>query len=283
MKRPVTILVPTDFSPASRAGIRFAVQWARQQKAKLILTHVLNVVHLTRWSPQQYDAYAIEQRRTTLDALRRLAADLSRQMHFRRQDISTILIEGLSADTSLLDFCKSRPDIGMVCMGTRGAGRIKKLLGTHTGNLILHSEIPVVAVPAAYRARPITNILYASDLATQGPELRKAVDIARSLKANLTVSHITWPTDTQLDTAFMAKVWSQEYGYPVKMRYEAADSSLSVTGNLRGIIRRRKPSLVLLFTNRDRTAFDRLFYPSQAEGLSFETKVPLLVMGKAHS
>jgi nucleotide-binding universal stress UspA family protein len=280
MKKPMTILVPTDLSPASRAGIRFAVQWARQQKAKLILTHVLNLVPLTQWSPQQFDAYAIEQRRRMRDALNRLAAETSRRMHILRRDISTVLIEGLSADISLLDFCKSRPDIDMICMGTRGAGRIKKLLGTHTGNLILHSEIPVVAVPAGYRTGPIRNILYASDLVTQEMELRKAVDIARGLKANLSVSHIAWPTDTRLDSSFMGKLWSQEYGYPVKMRYEEADSSLSVTGNLRGIIRRRRPSLVVMFTNRDRTVFDRLFYPSQAEGLSFKTTVPLLVLGK---
>jgi nucleotide-binding universal stress UspA family protein len=283
MKKSITILVPTDFSPASRAGIRFAIQWARQQKAKLILAHVLNIVRMTRWSPQEYETFATEQRRTMLDSLRRLAADVCRQTQFRRQDMSTVLIEGFSADVSLQDFCKSRPDIGMICMGTRGAGRIKKLLGTHTGNLILHSDIPVIAVPAAYRARPIKHLLYASDLAAQEPELRKAIAIARGLKATLSVSHITWPTDTKLDTSFMNKIWSQQYGYPVKMHYDDADSSLSVTDNLKSVIRRRRPSLVVLFTNRDRTAFQRLFLPSQAEGLSFKTTVPLLVIGKAHS
>lgn len=283
MKKSMTILVPTDFSPASRAGIRFAIQWARQQKAKLILAHVLNIVRMTRWSPQQYEAFVREQRRTTLASLRRLAAEVCRQMDFRRQEMSTVLIEGLSADISLQDFCKSRPDIDMICMGTRGAGRIRKLLGTHTGNLILHSDIPVIAVPAAYHAIPIKNILYASDLTAHGPELRDVVDIARGLKATLSVTHITWPTDIKLDTSLMDRVWSKQYGYPVKMHYDEADTSLSVTGNLKSVIRRRKPSLVVLFSHHDRSGIQRFLFPSQAESLSFNSTVPLLVIGKPHS
>jgi nucleotide-binding universal stress UspA family protein len=280
MKKTITILVPTDFSPASRAGIRFAVQWARQQKAKLLLTHVMGVVRMTRWSPQQFESFAAAQRRLAMAQLRRLAADVCRQMHFSRKGISTLLIEGMSADVSLQDFCRSRPDIGLICMGTRGAGRIRKILGTHTGNLILHSDVPVVAVPAAYRIKPIRNILYATDLVTEESELQYAVMIARDLKASLSVMHIAWVGETRLDPAFMAKVWSQKYAYPVSMRYEAAEPSLSVAGNLNAVIRRRKPSLVIMFSDRERTGFDRLFFPSQAEGLSFRTNAPLMVIGK---
>ena len=280
MKTPITILVPTDFSAASRAGIRFAVQWARRQKAKILLVHVMGIVRMTRWSPQQFEVFAAEQRRLALDRLRRLAADVCRKMRVKRQDISTVVIEGMSADVSLLDFSKSRKDIDLICMGTRGAGRIRKVLGTHTGNLILHSAIPVVAVPAGYRNRPVKRILYAADLETQGHELQQAVSIARDLKASLAVTHIAWRGEAILDTGFMGRVWSEQYGYPVAMRYEPADSSLSVADNLNMVIRRRKPSLVIMYTNRERTGFERLFFPSQAEGLSFKTNVPLLVLGK---
>ena len=281
MKKTITILVPTDFSPASRAGIRFAVQWARRQKAKLLLTYVMGIVRMTRWSPQQYEAFAAEQRRLALGRLNYLAADVCRRMQVKRQDISTVVIEGMSADVSLLDFCKSRKDIDLICMGTRGAGKIRKIFGTHTGNLILHSGIPVVAVPAEYRARPIRNILYASDLVSHGSELKLVVGMARDLGASLSVTHIAWRGETQLDTALMGKVWSEQYGYPVAMRYEPADSALSVAGNLNAVIRRRRPSLVVMFTDRERTGFERLFFPSQAEGVSFKTNVPLLVFGKS--
>lgn len=281
MNKSITILVPTDFSPGSRAGIRFAVQWARQQDAKLVLVHVLNIVRMTRWSPQQFEAFVTAQRRLALDRLQRLAAQVCRQTHFSRQDLSTAVIEGVSADVSLLDFAKGRPDIDMICMGTRGAGRIGKVLGTNAGNLILHSAIPVIAVPATYRVKSIKTILYAADLVSHKTELRRVVAIARALHASLCVTHVAWRGDTQLDTALMEKVWSEEYGYPVHMRYEPADPMLSVAGNLDVIIRRRKPSLVILFTDRERSGFDRLFFPSQAEGLSFRTNVPLLVIGKA--
>jgi len=165
-------------------------------------------------------------------------------------------------------------------MATRGAGKIKKLFGTHTGNVILHSEIPVVAVPATYRARPIKRRLYATDLAECQEELGRIVEITRALKAELEVIHFLEPGGTRLDPMLMTKVWEKEYGYPSQLRIESADPNLSMAENLQNAIRRVKPSLLAMFTDRQRTLFQRLFYPSQAKRLSFDLTVPLLVLAK---
>jgi hypothetical protein len=39
----------------------------------------------------------------------------------------------------------------------------------------------------------------------------------------------------------------------------------------------RKPSVLIMFTNQQRTFFQKLFLSSKAEELSFQAKVPLLV------
>lgn len=280
MKKTITILVPTDFSAASRAGMRFAIQWARQQEAKLVFVHVLSILRLTGWSDKQYEAYAAAQRLLYSRRLTKLTAEICHRMGVPNEAYSTLLIEGISADITLLELSGQRTDIDLICMATRGAGKLKKLFGTHTGNLILRSEIPVIAVPTGYRAKPIQRILYATDLADCCDELGRILNITRSLNAEVVVTHFPQPGETILEPSLVNTIWEKQFGYPVKLHYESADPRLSLAENLQGLIGKLKPSLVVMFTDRQRTLFQRLFYPSQTEQLSFQVKVPLLVFGK---
>jgi nucleotide-binding universal stress UspA family protein len=280
MKKKITILVPTDFSTASRAGMRFAIQWARQQDAKLVFAHVLSILRMTSWTYKQFEAFQAAERTLYSRRLRKMAKEVLHSRHIARQDYSTEVLEGVGPDITLNERSRDRPEIDLICMATRGAGKIKKLFGTHTGNVILHSEIPVVAVPANYRTKPIKRVLYATDLAECEEELGKIVQITRALKADLMVIHFLEPGGTRLDPALLNKVWEKEYGYSIQLRFERADPDLSLAENLQKAIRRVKPSLVAMFTDRRRTLFQRLFYPSQAERLSFDLTVPLLVLTK---
>src|SRR5579872_7519585 len=98
MKKKITILVPTDFSAASRAGMRFAIQWARQQDAKLVFAHVLRVLRLTNWSDKQFEAFMAAERTLFSRRLRRLAAEVCRPMQVGQKDYCTEVLEGSSAD-----------------------------------------------------------------------------------------------------------------------------------------------------------------------------------------
>ena len=60
---------------------------------------------------------------------------------------SIVIIEGLGASSSILDYCRETPNIDYICIITRGAGKFKKIFRTNTGNLITKSDIPVMAVP----------------------------------------------------------------------------------------------------------------------------------------
>lgn len=280
MKKKITILVPTDFSAASRAGMRFAIQWARQQDAKLVFAHVLRILRMTDWSDKQFEAFMTAEKTLYSRRLRKLAEEICRPKLVGRQDYSTEVLEGPSADITLTELSAKRPGIDLICMATRGAGKLKKLFGTHTGNLVLRSEIPVVAVPAGYRSKPIRRILYATDLTDYRSELSRVVQITRALKAEVTVVHLSQRGEIRLDPAIVTRVWQEEFDYPLQLHYENADPALSLADNLQAAIRKLKPSLVVMFTDRQRTLFQRVFYPSQTENLSFHLKVPLLVMGK---
>ena len=78
-----------------------------------------------------------------------------------------------------------------------------------------------------------------------------------------------------IETAFKKK-----YKYGLKIHFEKNDAVKSLIENLQTQIRITKPSVVIMFTNQQRTLFNKIFLSSKAEELSFETKVPLLVFNK---
>lgn len=68
--------------------------------------------------------------------------------------------------------------VDFISMSTRGAGRLKRLVGTNTSAVISNSPVPVLAIPGNYRATPINHILYASDLNSISGELSRVKKLA---------------------------------------------------------------------------------------------------------
>ncbi|HVU94119.1 MAG TPA: universal stress protein [Puia sp.] len=280
MKKKMHILVPTDFSPASRAGIRFAIQWSQQQNAHLTFVHVMHIVRPTRWTDKQYDTFAASERALYTKKLRAFIADIQRRQPLRPKSWSLVLLEGFNADLALIDYCREHPGIGLVCMGTKGANRTRRIFGTNTGNFILQSDKPVIAVPATYRRKPISRVTYASDLADAARELKQVVALAGPLHAKVGILHLTETGETTPDPETLKKLWKKEAGRNVTIEFRKADPAVSIAKNLQQTARTLQPSLLILFSNRRRTFFQSLLYPSNAERLAVAATVPLLVLGK---
>ena len=274
------ILVPTDFSVNSRAGVRFAIHWATRQKTELVFVHVLTVLRITSWTDTYFAKYAAQEEKLCRIKFEKFIADIYRQMNVKPGKHSCIIFQGISADITILDYCRKNPGIDYICISTRGAGKFKKIFGTNTGNLITKSPIPVLAVPKNYKVTVIKSILYAADLRNYAEEIKKVVAFAQPLKTKIEVVHFTWPDEISLDEKTIETAFKKEFKYGLKLHFEKNDGVHSLIENLQKQIRIRKPSVVVMFTNQKRTFFQKLFLSSKSEELSFEAKVPLLVFNK---
>lgn len=176
------ILVPTDFSANSRAGVRFAIHWAAQPKLDLVFVHVLNILRVSSWSDAYFAKYATQQQNLRRTKFEKFIADIYRQMNAKPGKYFIIIIQGISADISILDYCRKNKGIDYICISTRGAGKFKKIFGTNTGNLITKSEVPVLAVPQNYKVADVKSVLYATDLRNYTAEIKKVVAFAQPLK-----------------------------------------------------------------------------------------------------
>jgi len=275
------ILVPTDLSPASTSGIRFAIQWSLQQPVELIFVHVLNTLRAPGWGEDRYAAYASSERARYMGLLEKFVRAVYKRAGVPRRHTSCLLIESMSADVAIQDYCQQDSRIDYICMSTRGAGMVKRIFGTHTGNLITHSKVPVLAIPSAYRSRPVKRILYAGDMTNYQWEISAVVRYARPLKARVDILHFMEDGEVALNTTVTGKVFREQFGYPVQLHFRTTDESLSFARNLGQQIAAFKPSVVVLFTDQSRSVPARIFDPSRAERASFGLKAPLLVFPKA--
>lgn len=275
------ILVPTDFSSNSKAGIRFAIKWCGQQKIEIVFVHVLNVLRLTRWSDAYFEKYAAKEKKECSIRFEKFITAIYRQMNVKPGKHSYLIIDGISADISLLDYCRKKTDINYICISTRGAGTLKRIFGTNTGNLITKSPVPVIAVPRVYRAMDVKRVMYATDLRNYSTEISKVIDFALPFKATIDALHFSWPGDPTFDEKIKKAVFERKYKYGLKVHFEKNDAVHSLMQRIQSQIRLTKPSVVIMFTDQKRTFFQKLFLSSKAEELSFQIKVPLLVFNKS--
>jgi len=274
------ILVPTDLGRDARPGMRFAIQWSKQQKAKLLFTYVLHLPRLTKWTDEQYKRFASVERERCQRKLEQTVADMYAQLAVKNDHYECRIVEGAFAEPTLMEYCRHHPEIDFICMGTHGATGIQKLFGTHAGNMVAGSGIPVVVVPKGYRARPVTSILYATDLLHYEDELKHVTNLAASFKASLDILHIIENDERTPNPEIFEKVLSEEFHYPVRIHFPLEDETRSMSVNLRRKIETLKPSLAVLFSDQGRTVLQKLFLSSTAERVAFRPPVPLIVYPK---
>jgi len=145
MKRLRRILHATDFSAASKRAFDMAVEFAKQNKAELLLVHVL-VPHVT-YSPDTYDDPEIyielerSARRQAQSSLEALVDKLKRA----KVKATALLLKG-TAHVQIIRAAKNRR-ADMIVIGTHGRTGISKLLmGSVAGRVIAEASCPVLTV-----------------------------------------------------------------------------------------------------------------------------------------
>jgi universal stress protein A len=138
---PHRVLVPIDFKPGGEPALAWAVALVEQTGGTVEVLHVVPTAH-------QLDALfrpGLTPRWTVRKIRQQAAAHLSRQLpaHFRYR---LHVVEGEPAATILAEAKRLRP--GLIVIGTRGRGRMARLLlGSVAEKVIQGATVPVVTIP----------------------------------------------------------------------------------------------------------------------------------------
>jgi nucleotide-binding universal stress UspA family protein len=274
-----TILVTTDFSTNSKSGIRFALQLASQMPCKLVFYHALELLTPTAWRKEdaiKFVENAVQKVNKELDSF---IKSIIKQTKIHPYDYKNVVDIGMGVDSMIVNYAKEI-QADYICMSTRGAGILKKLIGTNASTLVNTSPIPVIIVPHNYRIKPIKKVGYASDFENIDKELKTVANFATALNVPVEVYHFYYELHkTDNKKAFEA----------IKTKYETEKVTLhvpklqladSLVKNLQHVVRNKKPTLLFMFTKHKDNWFERFFFESKTAEMTYDINIPLIAIRK---
>lgn len=276
------ILVTTDQSANSKAAIRFAIKLAKQRKAELIILHVYHLLKPFKWTEHAFAAYTDSFRKKTVEELSSFIAEICHAINEPNVNYQLALVSNIDVVDGIVDYA-GRHNCSYICISTRGAGTLTKIFGTHTAKLITISAIPVLCIPSSYHLRELKHILYASDMTDYEAELEKVIAFARPIHASVEMMHISYPYEFVFDKELMEATLKKRAHYDVSIAHRKRDITHALLDDIDEAIEVSKPSLLVLFTHRSRSMFEKLFFSSNARDYSFYGKVPLLTFNKVEN
>ncbi len=274
------VLVTTDLSENSLAGLRFAIQLATQRNLQLIFFHVNDLWEENAFrNPEQVSMIKQEKIRVQRE-LEAFVESAYQSMQADAGPYQCVCYYDLGIINSILCYARNN-DIHFICISTHGAGNVLKLLGSNTSELISESEIPVLCIPKSYQAKPVESVMFACDMTDHEKELETVVAFAKPISASVQVLHIVEPDKSGKDHKATESAIQEKFGDRVSLVIESGRSDRKLAETVDEAIEKYSPSLLVMFTNQKRNLLEMLFAPSQAEKYSFRTKIPLLTYTKA--
>ncbi|AKQ46040.1 universal stress protein UspA [Rufibacter radiotolerans] len=272
------ILCPVDFSKTSNKAAEYAAHIAQQTGASLTLLHVL---HLPMMDTTESALMASQ----VLDEQRRMAGDKLQSLGMHLQNLfgeggATFVMDSKVQEAFLADAVErlvKEEGFDFVVLGTTGGGNTLEeiMIGSNTESVISQVKCPVLAVPARATFPQIHRIVYASDfMAEDARALAKVLELASFFQAEVEVVHVSKEENAQKAQAFMEDLRNELGGYPVRFQpiiHEEEDTGL------KDYLSRSNSNMLAILKKR-RNFFKDLFGMSLAEKMTYQTKLPLLVL-----
>jgi nucleotide-binding universal stress UspA family protein len=145
MKTIRTILHPTDFSSASHFAMELACMLAREQRARLLLLHVVPRLQAKEGVPPLADEYQFE--------LQRYQEDMKDKLRSLSMADSTVQIEYLQKEGEVADVIVRVADetaSDLIVLGSHGrTGQHRLLMGATSEMVLRDATCPVLLVKMA--------------------------------------------------------------------------------------------------------------------------------------
>ena len=273
------ILVTTDFSSNSKAGIRFAIQLANQALCELIFYNVIELSDTTVLTDRSFTDLSILDSKVRQDKLRKFIMKIYKQTNKKIGKVSWIIDNKSDIDSSIIAYAQ-KCNADYICMSTRGGGIADKFMGTNASSLIITSPVPLIVVPHIYRIKPLQSVLYASDIEKIGTELKSVEKFATLFDITIAVYNYDYFLEEDEVKSKLKKIDDKYSSSKISFHFKKLYAELPLLNQLQDDIRKSKPSIIAMFTKQNRGWFERLFLSSKTAELGFDTKTPLLVFRK---
>ncbi|MBA9076228.1 universal stress protein [Rufibacter quisquiliarum] len=276
------IICPVDFSKTSNKAAEYAAHIAQRTGASLTLLHVLHLPIMDTSESAMMAAQVLdEQRLIASDKLHSLSLYL--QGLFGQLGGANFVIDSKVQEAFLADAVErlvKEEGFDFVVMGTTGGGNALEeiLIGSNTESVISQVKCPVLAIPSNATFPEIHRIVYASDYQPEDSQaLGQVLALGAVFQAEVEVVHVSKSADaesTHRAKAFIERIRT-DLGN-LNVHFQEVVHPDEETG-LKEYLSSTQSNMLAILKKR-RSFFKDLFRMSLAEKLTYQTKLPLLVL-----
>ncbi|RMG69708.1 MAG: universal stress protein [Bacteroidetes bacterium] len=271
-----TLLVPVDFSPASKNAFQYAMHLAGMQGGRLILFHAYVPGMLEPYMDFGMQTALLKQQEAlALQFFHQLEEEVPETL--RGQFALEFKMQLGPAGDGILEAAKElNPDL--IVMGTRGGNLItRKILGSTVNHVIHGGEVPVLIIPEEARFQGLRSLAYATDY--EEDDIRfidEVLYFAKQQEAKLSCIHIR-KADNARDT-YQGDLLRRAYQHDLDQQHIEFQTLIypDVVEGLQHFSQWQQVDLLVMLTHR-RSQVRQLFQRSHARDLALQTRVPLWV------
>lgn len=276
------LLVTTDFSENSKSAIRFAQTLAKQSKEiEVTFYHSVHFMKPTIWSDSFFKSYKQKEIERLTAALKKFVYATIGRDRDKFAAINFLINPAASAEKDIISYAE-KLKMNFICIATQGAGMLRKIMGTHTAYIVNNSKIPVLVVPSHYVIKPLKRVTYLSDFENLRKELDKIIKFTGAIETNLDVLHYSSNVKNKNKHKFERnkELFNNEEYKNVKLNIIKNNLDVSLVNNVSKYVTKSKPELLIMFTKRENSFFERIFLPNNSAELTYTTRVPVLIYSK---
>ena len=268
------ILVPTDFSPASRNAAKYAASLAQSFSAKIILVNVVTppiIVDDSLLAPVMItQAEIMEGNKKTLETE---IETLSKKYSIK---IKGFVKEGFALD-KIPEMAKVK-HAELIVMGMKGKGKSKSVFGSTTTDIIRKSTYPVLVIPEKAAFKTIDNITLASDydLAVDLDRYSALLEISQNFNSLINILNVQKKKSSLSSEKAIGKMKTSLAFSKQKHQFHTINENKVEEGINKFI--EMNPTDILAMVAHKHSLFQRMFGKVHTKEMSYQTKIPLLVL-----
>ena len=273
------IICPTDFSKAATNAVEFAAIIAARINASITLLHVLHLPILDTTEMAMVATEVLgEQQRHAQEKLHALSHYLAEKHRAENIQVDYLVKESLLGDE--VKHLTDTQGYDMVVIGSTGGGNTLEeiLVGSNTAGVIDRVKCPVLTVPLKAHPAPFQHIVYASNYEKEdGIALEQVLQFAQLFQAQVEIVHMSHEAsdnDHSKANRFRERLRQELPGF--ELDFQEVIHPDEVEGMKKYLTEKNADLLTIL--KKRRGFFHNLFSQSFSEQLTYQSKLPLLII-----
>jgi nucleotide-binding universal stress UspA family protein len=271
--KPLTILIPTDFTEVSELAFQMAENIAKKINVKIHVLHVVeageDIISENPEASEGIDLQAFLEKE-------KLAFDQLQELQSRHKDYEVHLKIGLL--TNEIRRCTDELKTDLVIIGTHGRdGWMEKLSGSEAQHVARYLQVPVISIRPGTPVLPLKNILLVADFEMfgKGVQINMIKQLAKAFDSTIHLLQILKEVDEPYTDVIQAqmKFFAEEHQFTKFETHLQRDKK--VTHGVKNFNQEHEMDLVCIRTH-GRKGISHFLFGSIAERLVNHCLKPLL-------